>query len=156
MVEPMTDQVLRVIGEARARYYRLILIVGTAGSRKTAALQAVAALTSAPIVNVNLELSHRMLTLTERQRAIKISRIVGDIVTETAADPVFLDNTEILFDVHLHVDPLNLLQRLSRNRTVVATWNGTVGPNGLTYAVPGHPEYRRYPTDDLVIVEAKP
>ncbi|WP_322488569.1 BREX-3 system P-loop-containing protein BrxF [Chloroflexus sp.] len=156
MVEPVADQVLRAIDQVRERYYRLIVIVGPAGSGKTSALQAVSALTSAPMINVNLELSRRLLNLTERQRAIHLPRILGDIVQETAAELVLLDNIELLFDVHLHVDPLRLLQRLARNRTVVATWNGTVGPNGLTYAVPGHPEYRRYPTGDLVIVEAKP
>ena len=51
-------------------YFRLILMVGPAGSGKTSALQEVSARTSAPLVNVNLELSRRMLDLTERKRAL--------------------------------------------------------------------------------------
>ncbi len=70
------------------------------------------------------------------------------------ADPslILLDNIEILFDVAFKQDPLRLLQRLSRNRTVVASWNGTVDDGYLVYATPEHPEYRRYPARELVLV----
>ena len=65
---------------------------------------------------------------------------------------VLLDNTEILFDPALQQDPLRLLQHVSRNRTIVASWNGTVDDRYLSYADPGHPEHCRYPTGGLVIV----
>ena len=151
MTEPLADKVLRKIGEARELYHRLVLIVGPAGSGKTSALQQVSASTSAPLINVNLELSRRMLDLTERQRALQLPRLLGEIVGEAPGELVLLDNIEILFDIHLKQDPLRLLQGLSRNKTVVATWNGTVVDGYLTYAVPGHPEYRRYPIRDFLV-----
>ncbi len=40
---------------------------------------------------------------------------------------------------------VNVNLELSRNQTVVAAWNGTIVDYSLTYAVPDHPEYRRYP-----------
>ena len=46
MVEPLADQVLRKIGEARKLYHRLILMVGSTGSGKTKALQEVSATAS--------------------------------------------------------------------------------------------------------------
>jgi DNA polymerase III delta prime subunit len=136
MAEPLADQVLRKIGEVCSLYHRLILMVGPAGSGKTSALQEVSASTSlsacghaqagAPLVNVNLELSRRMLDLTERQRALQLPRLLGEIVGEATGELVLLDNIEILFDVHLKQDPLRLLQGLSRNKTVVAAWNGSI------------------------------
>jgi len=152
MAEPLADQVLRKIGEARELYHRLILMVGPAGSGKTSALQEVSASTSAPLVNVNLELSRRMLDLTERQRALQLPRLLGEIVGEATGELVLLDNIEILFDVHLKQDPLRLLQGLSRNKTVVAAWNGCIVDGHMTYAVPDHPEYRRYPIRDFLVV----
>lgn len=152
MAELLVDKVLRKIGEARDLYYRLILIVGPAGSGKTKALQAVSASTSAPLINVNLELSRRMLDLTERQRALQTRKLLGEIVSEVAGELVLLDNIEILFDVHLKQDPLRLLQGLSRNKTVVAAWNGSIVDDRLTYAIPDHPEYRRYPIRDFLVV----
>jgi voltage-gated potassium channel Kch len=151
MAEPLADQVLRKIGEARGLYYRLVLMVGPARSGKTFALREVSASTSAPLVNVNLELSRRMLDLTERQRALQLPRLLGEIVGEAKGELVLLDNIEILFDVHLKQDPLRLLQGLSRNKTVVAAWNGLIVDGHITYAVPNHPEYRRYPIRDFLV-----
>ncbi|MBU0482850.1 MAG: BREX-3 system P-loop-containing protein BrxF, partial [Proteobacteria bacterium] len=48
-------------------------------------------------------------------------------------------------------DPLRLLQGLSRNKTVVASWNGAIIDGFLTYAEPAHPEYRRYPVHDFLV-----
>jgi hypothetical protein len=104
----------------------------------------------APLVNVNLELSCRMLDLTERQRALQLPRLLGEIVSETG-ELVLLDNIEILFDVRLKQDPMRLLQGLSRNKTVVAAWNGSIVDGHMTYAVPDHPEYRRYPIHDFLV-----
>ena len=151
-MEPLVDQILQKIREARELYHRLILMVGPAGSGKTSALQEVSASTSAPLVNVNLELSRRMLDLTERGRALQAPRLLGEIVGEATGELVLLDNIEILFDVHLKQDPLRLLQGLSRNKTVVTVWNGSIVDGYMTYAVPDHPEYRRYPIRDFLVV----
>ena len=151
MAKPLADQVLRKIGEARELYHRLIVLVGPSGSGKTRALQLVSHAISAPLINVNLELSRRMLDLTERQRALQLPRLLGKIVDEAAGDVVLLDNIEILFDVHLKQDPLRLLKGLSRNKTVVAAWSGSIVDGHMTYAVPDHPEYRRYPIRDFLV-----
>ncbi len=65
---------------------------------------------------------------------------------------VVLDNLEILFDKDLKQDPLRLLQGISRNRSVVATWNGTTTRGKLMYAETGHPEFQRYDMTDLTVV----
>lgn len=152
MAESLADQFRRKVDGARDLYHRLILVVGPAGSGKTSALQDVSASLSAPLVNVNLELSGRMLSLSERQRTLQLSRLLGEIVRETEGELVLLDNLEILFDIHLKQDPLRLLQGVSRNKTVVATWNGAVVDGHITYAVPDHPEYRRYAIRDFLVV----
>ncbi|MDZ7700418.1 MAG: BREX-3 system P-loop-containing protein BrxF [Deltaproteobacteria bacterium] len=152
MTEPLVDRLIQSIGQAAELYHRLVMLVAPAGSGKTAALQDVRERTSAPIVNVNLDLSRRMLDLTERQRALQLPpslEIVGAAVTNV----VLLDNIEVLFDVSLKQDPLRLLQGLSRNRTVVAAWGGGISGDHLFYATPDHPEYRRYPVRDLIVVE---
>jgi hypothetical protein len=151
MAEPLADRVIKRIGQAAELYHRLVVLVAPAGSGKTAALQDVHERTAAPLVNVNLELSRRMLDLTERQRALQLPRLLAEIVGASAADVVLLDNVEVLFDVSLKQDPLRLLQGLSRNKTVVAAWNGSIVDGHMTYAVPDHPEYRRYPIRDFLV-----
>jgi type II secretory pathway predicted ATPase ExeA len=151
MTESLANQILQKIGQARELYQRLVLVVGPGGSGKTSALQVVSDSISSPLINVNLELSRRMLDLTERQRTLLPPRLLGEIVGEIPGELVLIDNTEILFDVHLKQDPLRLLQGLSRNKTVVATWNGFIVDGHVTYAVAGHPEHRRYPIQDFLV-----
>jgi len=154
MAESLADQILGKIVNISELYHRLMIVAAPTGSGKTRTLQEVHQRTSAPLINVNLELSRRMLDLTERQRALQLPRLLGEIVSETEGDVALLDNIEILFDVALKQDPLRLLQGLSRNQTIVVSWNGSIENDFLTYAVPDHPEYRRYSSKggDLLIV----
>jgi hypothetical protein len=152
MAEPLADRVIKSIGHAAELYHRLVLLVAAAGAGKTAALQNVHERTGAPLVNVNLDLSRRMLDLTERQRALQLPRLLSEIVGSSAAEVILLDNIEVLFDISLKQDPLRLLQGLSRNRTVVAAWNGSIESERLVYATLDHPEYRRYPVRDFLVV----
>ena len=152
MAEPLADRVIKRIGQAGGQYYRLVIVVAPAGAGKTAALQDVHERTAAPLVNVNLELSRRMLDLTERQRALQLPRLLTEILCASSADVVLLDNVEVLFDVSLKQDPLRLLQGLSRNKTVVAAWSGSIDGEHMVYATPDHPEYKRYPLRDFLVV----
>ncbi len=150
MAEPLADQVIRKVKQAAELYHRLMLVVAPAGAGKTTALQDVRDRTGAPLVNVNLELSRRMLDLTERQRALQLPRLLREIVDNGDEEMILLDNIEVIFDIGLKQDPLRLLQGLSRNKTVVAAWNGSIVEDSLTYAAPAHPEYRRYPMRDFL------
>ena len=152
MAEPLSDSAIKILGQAAGLYHRLIMLVAPAGAGKTAALQDVHARTEAPLINVNLELSRRMLDLTERQRTLQLPGLLKGIVGASEAAVVLLDNIEVLFDVSLRQDPLRLLQGLSRNKTIVAAWSGSIDGEHVVYATPGHPEYKRYPLRDLLIV----
>lgn len=152
MAEPLADRIVHQIYHASELYYQLVLVVGPTGAGKTIALQGVRDRISVPLLNVNLELSRRMLELTERQRALQLPRLMSEIVNATQSDVILLDNIEVLFDISLKQDPLRLLQGLSRNKTVVAAWNGSVDNEHLVYATPGHPEYKRYPKRDFLAV----
>jgi len=151
MTEPLADQIVHNIKQSAELYYRLTLVVGPTGVGKTSALVDVQARTGASLLNVNLELSRLMLDLTGRQRALQLSRLLQDLVRKSEGDIILLDNTEILFDAGLQQNPLRLLKKLSRNKRVVAAWNGGIVKGLLTYAAPAHPEYRRYPIRDFLV-----
>ncbi len=152
MAEPLADRVIQRIGQASELYHRLVILVAPAGAGKTTALRDVHERMGAPVINVNLELSRQMLDLTERQRALHLPSLLSEIVNAAQADVVLLDNIEVLFDVSLKQDPLRLLQGLSRNKTVVAAWSGSIDGQNMVYATPDHPEYKRYPLRDLLVV----
>jgi hypothetical protein len=151
MAEPIHDKIRRSLHAAEGLYHRLVLLVGEAGSGKTGVLRDVAEEFGTSVINVNLALSSELLELTAKQRSLRLPGILGQIVGK-APSPVVLDNLEILFDKDLKQDPLRLLQGLSRNHAVVASWNGKSSDGRLSYAEPGHPEYRRYDAVDALIV----
>jgi len=101
MAGPLADKVIRRIGQAAELYNRLVMLVAPTGAGKTTALQEVHRRTSAPLINVNLELSRRMLHLTERQRTLQLPHLLSEIVGAPATDAVLLDIIEVLFDESL-------------------------------------------------------
>jgi ATPase family associated with various cellular activities (AAA) len=154
MAAPLSSQIQDVLPKTQDTYFKLILVVGPTRTGKTAALTELAAKHNWPRVNVNLCLSEKLLELTHRQRAIRVAGILDDIARDENSNVVLLDNIELLFATELAQDPLKLLQSISRNRTIVAAWPGNLDGAALTYAEPGHPEARRYPTPQAVIVRA--
>ena len=152
MAESLADQIMCKTTEAASLYHRLVLLVAPAGAGKTATLREVRDRTGAPLVNVSLELSRRMLELTRRQRSLQLPLLFREVVDFDSGELMLLDNLEVIFDIGLQQDPLRLLQGLCRNKTLVAAWSGAVVDDSLTYAVPGHPEYRRYPTPNVLMV----
>ena len=151
---PLWSRIDERIPDAAALYHRLILAVGSARTGKTGALMQLSGNRGWPRVNVNLRLAERLLELTQKQRAVRVAGLLDDIVGATDSDVVLLDNIEMLFAAELSQDPLRLLQGLSRNRTVVASWPGGYDGQTLTYAEPGHREFKKYVDPPAIIVTA--
>lgn len=142
---------LGAIQTAKELFHRLVLVVGETGSGKTTVLRAVAQDLSVNVINMNLAVSAILLDLTAKQRILRLPQILEQIAGR-GSSPVLLDNLEILFDRHLQQDPLRLLQHISRNRTVVAAWGGSVSGEKLLYAELGHDEYRSYEASEALVV----
>ncbi len=151
MSEPIHNKIKRSIQAAEGLYNRLVLLVGETGSGKTGMLRSIAEEYGSSVINVNLVLSGKLLELTAKQRLLRVP-VILDQIADHAQSLVVLDNLEILFDKDLHQDPMRMLLSISRNRVVVASWNGTVNSGRLLYAEPGHPEFRSYDLVDLLIV----
>ena len=155
MNETLAQQLLDASIHVTGLYNRLVLVVGPLGAGKTSALRGFAELQGTPVINVNLEMSRALLEVPRAQRGATAPRLLKEIVEVTAGDAVVLDNIEILFAPDLKLDPLRALRQLSRDRTLVASWNGRVEGGRLLYAEPSHPEYRDYPAQGLTLVLAK-
>ncbi len=151
MVEPVQNQIIKILPTAKELYNRLVLVVGESGSGKTTVLSDVAQEYSTQVINLNLTLSEALLELTAKQRILRLPKLMSTIIDE-ADSLVLLDNIEILFDEGLKQDPLKLLQGLSRNQLIVASWNGRYEKNKLIYAEPDHPEYKAYDSEDTIII----
>jgi DNA polymerase III delta prime subunit len=149
------SQLEQTIKQVASQYFRLVILAGPPGSGKTAALQAISRTLGCLVVNVNLELSKKMLELTRTQRPRQVERPLKEVIAGIPGEVVLLDNLEILFDTGLEVEPLRLLQVSSRNRTVVVSWSGTYVDGALAYAEPGHPEFVQFRQVEAVVISVR-
>jgi adenylate kinase family enzyme len=144
--------ITQAIAQAEARYYKLVLVVGGPGSGKTALLRPLSEQLKIPLLNLGLELSKKLLSLTVHERKLKASEIIADLLDLKDTLRLAVDNTEIIFDPSLMLNPLGLLQSVSRTRLLIWSWNGEVEDSYITYAYPGHPEHQRIHSTEMTLV----
>ena len=126
MTEAIVARIIAGIAEVDQLYHRLVLVVAPGGGGKTEVLRELAARLALAPINVNLELSRRLLELTARQRRLQLAGLLGEVVRRSGSDIVLLDNSEILFAVDFGLDPLRLLQG---RRVALLRRRGTGGKN---------------------------
>lgn len=152
MPESTVEKIMNNIKQVSAQYYRLIILVAPAGSGKTKTLSEVSISNGIPLLNLNLLLSEQLMDVTEKQRIISIGKIIEDILSKYAEETIILDNIEMLFNPQLKQDPLGLLKKASRNKTLIIAWNGTIDNKHLIYSEPGFPEYKKYDIQDITVI----
>lgn len=140
------------LDHAAARYHKLALVVGWPGSGKTALLKTISEQEQIPQLNLGLELSRKLLSLTIRERKLKASDIIADLLNVQEVSRLAVDNTEIIFDPSLMLNPLGLLENISRVRLLIWSWNGSIEDGHITYAYPGHPEYHRISAAEMTLI----
>ncbi len=126
----------------RTAHSPMLLLVGPTGSGKTRMLRAVAEQHGHQYLNLNLTLGRLLQQKGSRRLYPVLTELTETIGAPTA--PLLIDHIEILFAPALRLDPLPFLRNLSRRRPLIVGWPGMYVPPRLTYAVPGHPEFREY------------
>lgn len=134
---------------AHGQYHQLVLATVEADS--TSHWQDVAAALEGRYLNLNLELSQRLLDIPQRQWSHKAVELIDAVVLSTDLRVTLLHRIEILFEHQLQLDPLKSLQQIARRHGLLVVWPGTYDGRYLTYAEPWHPEYCRYLTKDLIV-----
>jgi hypothetical protein len=139
--------------QAAARYHKLALVVGRPGSGKSAVLKEISQEEKIPILNLGLVLSQNLLNLTVNERKLNAYDLVAETLDVCEGSRLAVDNTEIIFDPCLMLNPQGLLQNVSRTRLLIWSWNGEINADGyITYAFPGHPEYQRISSDEMTLI----
>lgn len=132
----------------------LILLVAPGRSGKTRLLRELAGLLHREPLNLG-QLLGRLLAATPRhQRGFVAGERLRELADrELGADPLLLDNLEMLFEPSLQLNPLDLIKRLAHKQPVVAVWPGELRGDRLVYADMSHPEHRDYSRDGVVVLE---
>ena len=147
----MIEKLERLVDGVSALHSKLILLIGSPQSGKTALMEAYGSKKNLAPLRVGAELGAKLAALPQRRRQLQTTSILRDLADQHAKDNLLLmDNIELLFDRALQLDPLDLLKQHARVRRVVAVWPGQLTGGRLTYATTGHPEHQDYGTDGLV------
>lgn len=125
---------------------RLVLLVGRSPQVLRQAAEAAAEELGWPAIDLNRDLTQRLLPFTALERRDEAWDALEDVVGEQH-DGVVLCGTDILFEPSLGYRPYEALRRLARRGPIVATWFGTVDVGDAVRAHQGHPEYVRIRLD---------
>lgn len=106
-----------------------------------------------PYINVSMELSEKLIAISQSKRKYYVTEFIQEILMERTEEIICLDYIELLFHPELAVNPFQLLRDISRNKTLVISWRGTMEGDALVHAEPGHPEYKRQTVEDAVIIK---
>jgi hypothetical protein len=140
------NQLSPLVDRAQRQYHRLLWLCGGDWQTRSQVLQAIAQHLNWPYLAAGLPLTERLLPRAAQQRSLHLERELEALLPASAG--IILDHLEILFDADLRTNPLQLLERLARERTVIASWPGKVQSANLVYAEPWHAEYRTQPLGD--------
>lgn len=110
---------------------------------------------NASYFNINLELSKRLLDVPNKKIPFKANGYLEDIISSSEKDIILLDRIEILFDPLISIDPLYFIESNSKHVTLVVNWPGEINSKILSYAEPGHPEYKSYPSFSGRVISVK-
>lgn len=121
----ITFEIEKYLENITSSYFRLILIVGDQGSGKTRMIKDLDTKLKWPRINLNLSLSEALMTYPIQKRPMIISHLFNEFFN-AHAHGYLIDNTEVLFDKSLKINPISLLKHASRNRTIICTLNGQI------------------------------
>ncbi|MFU1991970.1 BREX-3 system P-loop-containing protein BrxF [Priestia megaterium] len=94
-----------------------------------------------PYINLSLKLSERLKGVPKSRYALKVVDILENIFFEKQSNIYWLGEIAILFDKQLHLNPVRLLENMSKRYKLIVSWPGESEGRGLSYAKPGHPEF---------------
>ena len=149
---PALDRLERLVAEVGDLQSKLILLAGNGG--KTKLLRSLGERLQSLPVNVGVKLGQRLAATPVFERGFSANELLRDITVSARSNaPLLLDNLEVLFEPSLKINPLDLIKRLAHARSVVPVWPGELRDDRLVYARLGHPEYRDYTRDGIVVLE---
>lgn len=133
------DTLKQQISEVTRQEEKLVFLVGRPGSGKSRILRR---LSNNNYLDLSKELSQKLLPVTREKRAALAPALLQEIFNSREEAVVIMDNIEILFLPELDLDPLTVLAKLSREKTLVVAWVGRYDGSHLSWSEPGHPDYK--------------
>jgi hypothetical protein len=156
----MRQKLIEAIYRVAEDRHGLVILMGDFGSGKTSLLKDVAAEINAAYLNLNLQLTDKLLAIPRSQHAdgVTTPQLIDIISGEASSDkrPLLVDNLEILFSPELgKINPIDTFKRISRQRVVVIALPARRQGSMAVYSTVGKEDYMSMPLEDFVTIEIK-
>jgi hypothetical protein len=154
----MRARLIETIRTVSGDRHKLVILLGKFGAGKTGIIKDVAAEIDGKYVNMNLELTERLLTLPRRKYddGVTAHRLIDELCDELSPDgePLLIDNVEILFSPELgKLNPIDTFKRMSRQRPVVVALPARRVGNHAEYATIGQADHLRMSLEEFVYLD---
>ncbi|MCB0191462.1 MAG: BREX-3 system P-loop-containing protein BrxF [Anaerolineae bacterium] len=154
----MRTRLIETIRTISADRHKLVILLGQFGIGKTGILRDVATEIDGKYVNLNLELTERLLTLPRRKYddGVTAHKLIDELCDELSPDhePLLIDNIEILFSPELgKLNPIDTFKRISRQRPVVLALPARRVGNHAEYATIGQADHLKMSLAEFVYLE---
>lgn len=138
--------------------HRLVILIGEFDSGKTLLLKELSNELESKYINLNLELTERLLALPNNRYAdgVTAHETIDSICDQYSPDgrPLFVDNIEILFSPELgKINPVDTFKRISRQRVVVMALPARRQGDSAEYSQIGRDDYLRIPLEEYTVIE---
>lgn len=138
--------------------HKLVVLIGKFGAGKTKVLKLIAEQSGGIYLNLNLELSERLLKLPAKATndGVTVHRLIDEICDQFSPnrETLLVDNVEMLFSPELgKINPVDTFKRISRERPVVIALPAYRQGTHAIYSAPDHQDYFPVPLEDYVFVE---
>ncbi len=138
------DALKQQISEVSLQEEKLVILVGRPGSGKSRILRR---LSNNNYLDLSKELTKKLLPFAREKRVALAPAMLQEIFDSREEAVVIMDNIEILFLPELDLDPLTVLTKLSREKTLVVAWVGGYDGSRLSWSEPGRPGYKAFDLD---------
>ena len=154
----MRARLIETIRTVSGDRHKLVILLGKFGAGKTGIIKDVAAEIDGKYVNMNLELTERLLTLPRRKYddGVTAHRLIDELCDELSPDgePLLIDNVEILFSPELgKLNPIDTFKRMSRQRPVVVALPARRVGNHAEYATIGQADHLKMSLEEFVYLD---
>lgn len=160
MAHNFDQSVIDAIKNVSLDRHKLVILLGVFGAGKTKILKKIAGETAGVYLNLNLELSERLLKLPRNMMndGVTVSRLIDEIcdLSSPKKETLFVDNIELLFSPELgKINPVDTFKRISRQRPVVIAIPAYREGNLAVYSTPDSQDYFPIPLEDFVTIEVE-
>ena len=118
------------------QYYKMMFVIFKNYSIETFSSK----LTDTRILNINFQLSEKLLVIPAKDYYWYVTDFLLSFMDDDKMTYI-LNHIDILFDPVLAIQPISVLESISRQRKIVVIWPGEYREGKLFYAEPQHSEY---------------